>query len=146
MRSNLALLPGEQSQYSEAGPEACRAGVVVLGLRAHCWIPSCTGPWTLHPDHPLHPLQGVPGPASLSGLARYGSLGSWVVPRYYHPVYPPWYHTRYPLHRPTLSSCTTPPGHGTTGTCTYGRFGTTVGEPRGIRTHTFLRVLRVKHC
>ena len=76
------------------------------------------------------------GPLPAVAGRREGSHGGWVVPRYsppyYHPVYPPWYHTppgdlSQRMHHSTVA--------GTTGACTYDRFGDTVGEPRGIRTH-----------
>ena len=78
------------------------------------------------------PLQGLPGPAPLSVvlLPRARWLGST---RYTHPGYPPVYPsqagTQAPVRRavPHVPRC-----RGVTGTCTYGCFDTTVGEPRGI--------------
>ena len=86
-----------------------------------------------------HPLQP---PAGASGARSAGNCpcGCWTwhvgTPRITHPVYPPGYThpgTRLGPHTDDLSSCmhhTTV--RGTTGACTYGRFWSTVGEPRGI--------------
>ena len=101
-------------------------------------------PWALCMFPPLQPPAGTSGPASL----EHAPLGVGTLalggPGITHPVYPPWYH---PYTRTWDQPDTARPRHarldhgtGTPGTCTYGRFETPVGEPRGIK-HT--RVFRV---
>ena len=88
------------------------------------------------PYPPTPAPSGLPGPASLVGPLQVLTLACSVDPgittRYTHPVIPR------PVHPscPTPSSCTTPPCSVTTGTCTYDRFESPVGEPRGVEyTH-----------
>ena len=97
------------------------------------------------PVRPLHPPThsspcGASGARSAGGFAPRAvwDLGGWVpgiTPPVPTPVYPHPVPTRPAPHRPTPSSCTTPRVRGTTGTCTYDRFKTRVGEPRGTE-HT----------
>ena len=89
--------------------------------------------------HPLRPPAGAYGARfAVSGT----SPGSWVVPRYSpsctHPVYPPWYThpaRTWGLHGSHVTAGTVA---GVLGACTYGRFETPVGEPRGMRTQPVL--------
>ena len=82
----------------------------------------------------------TPGPAGLTGPLRCTwdppRAACWVVPRdpvlptrYTHPVSPPRY-TPYP---PTPLYPHTATAHYTLTACTYDRFETSVGEPRGIK-------------
>ena len=82
---------------------------------------------------PTPPLAGVPGPASLYMGPSSSSMAGY---RYYPSPYPPLSHTHpsTPPHRPPTVRRT---GWSTT------RFEVTVGEPRGMRTHTLFRVLAV---
>ena len=89
--------------------------------------------------HPASdPPPGAQGPVpcghwSAGGLsARY--RGRWVV---LHPVYPPDIPTRIPVLGPYTARCPSPrctstPVRGSPETCTYDRFETRVGEPRGV--------------
>ena len=124
---NLALLPGEQSQYSGAGPEALQ------GLEWWYWgCGRTTGPGTRTRPYP-HPLQAH---CAFRGPLRWDmpSLrGGWVVlPRYTHPSIPHPYHTRprTPHHAPLVHHTVHP------GACPYDRFEQPVGEPRGVETHS----------
>ena len=139
MRSNLALigpeaaLLGRGPRPSGAGPEGLQGlewwG---LGARANGSMGAAARPPTPAPV-------GLPGPAPLSGL-RFTVMdpGYRYVPvlptRYTHPAYPPWYRTQ--PSRTVAASCTTLSGHPRT--CTYDRFWTPEGEPRGVRTQPVL--------
>ena len=103
------------------------------------WADVQTGPRG-RPQIPTHstlpagglrgPLRWYLGPRGSGPLA----LGDLVLPtRYTHPVHPCLYPG--PVHPP--DQCTVWTMHGTTGTCTYDRFETRVGEPRGIGTHPY---------
>ena len=90
---------------------------------------------------PLQAPAGPSGPASLylEPSPSSGSLSGWV-PGIAHPGTHPYTRSQYPPgpHHPPVT-CTTPVTS-TLGTCTYDRFSTPVGEPRGSRTHPALRV------
>ena len=94
---------------------------------------------------PTPPPAGATGPAPLvPGPSPSSRLGVPVLPlpyppRYTHPVYPPG-----PVPASHGSHVTAGTVRGTRGTCTYGRFETVVGEPRGMRTHTGLALFW--HC
>ena len=92
------------------------------------------------PTPPLPCREGIPGPASLSGVPLLEQRAGWVVPgittRYTHPLYPPR-HRSHPTDR-CRTHCRARPG--TLRTCTYDRFGTVLGEPRGVRTQPRFRV------
>ena len=137
MTSNLAFCPwGSPSQRS--GPRKAHRAWSGWGGAGR----APTGPTgTLHPDHPLHtPCRGVPGPASLSGLALGLSDPARWVPgialllptRYSPPWYTPGTHVRLTVVPGTVWV--------TPGTCTYDRFWDTQGEPRGLRTQPVIRV------
>ena len=134
-----------------------RSNLAPIGRRRHCEGPVQGGPsrgptgpagWyrtrpaagtrTRPHDHPLQALQALRGPLRCHGTSL---RGCWVVPGIAlpvpHPVYPPRYTP--PSHR---TGSTADKDHWeTTRTCTYGRFGTLVGEPRGLRTHPVFRSL-----
>ena len=124
MRLNLALIgpeaafPRERSRQ-RSGPRSAAEWVVWSSERTRCTHPPTPAP------------AGLTGPASLVGLLL--AAGGWVY-RYYPPWYPPthtppWYP---PVHSPpSTARC------GALGACTYDRFGNTVGEPRGLRTHPY---------
>ena len=98
-----------------------------------------TGPHPGRPDpapHHSRPLQGLPGP--LRWVLLGSSSGSWVLGGWVlHPVYPPGYPPCIPTSTGTPTTrmswlVHTTHGPGTPRTCTYGRFWTAVGEPRGV--------------
>ena len=130
-------LPGRGPAGAPTGPWLARVG---RGLGGRTSAPS-----NARPQNPPTPAPtGLPGPASLVlGPPRAaGCLVAGYYPgpptRIPTPVYPPWYPTRYaPTSAPSPVHTA---GYGTTGTCTYDRFWTPRGEPRGIRTHPYFRV------
>ena len=83
---------------------------------------------------PLQPLQGFRArSAGIAGfLARCRRLGS--TPRITHPVYPPQY--PYPARTPSRLQCSL---H--VHSARYSGFWTSVGEPRGMRTHRYIQAL-----
>ena len=99
----------------------------------------------LPPPIPHHsrPLQGLPGPlrwgwvpqGSARAVAGCTGIALPGTHRYTHPVYPP----RYPPDPPDMHTAADRDQHEHRGACTYDRFGTRVGEPRGVRTHTLNR-------
>ena len=92
---------------------------------------------------PTLPCRGGPAPCGRWSAGTDLSASRWLgvhtpaLPtRCTHPVYPPWYppgpsHTEL-MHHTTVA--------GTPRTCTYDRFGDSVGEPRGVRTQPCFRV------
>ena len=104
-----------------------RARRVVLGPYSRRFARPC------RPPTPA-PWQGLLGSASLSAGSPRAKWAGWVTPvlptRYTHPAIPPRYHTP----PPTPLCPHTTAVHHTPTACTYDRFWTSVGEPRGVNT------------
>ena len=138
MCRNLALCPGRQGpvQGGPSRPDRAPQG----------WYRSRTGahgsqyvrlPDTTHSSPPG--ASGARSAVSGTLLEQSGTpLGST-------PVLPTLVPTQYthpgtPQAPPHVTAARVHHGHRVTGTCTYDRFQTVQGEPRGIRTHPVFRV------
>ena len=93
------------------------------------WVPDV--PWDTHPAlyPPTPALAGLPGPASLVQDLLARQLGSTrYSPPATHPVPIPHPGTTHPAPLYPHTAMV----HHTLTACTYGRFDTDVGEPRGV--------------
>ena len=118
------------SQVQGGLRETDRARRVVPGNRRRARY--VRPPLTTHSS----PCRGFRGPPSAVRGGLLEQRAGWVVPGIAppctHPVYPPCLH----LGSHSLRCPGAWHGARVAGACTYGRFWTRVGEPRGSRTHS----------
>ena len=140
MTLNLALMA--RRRHSE-GPRYREAWLARLTGPAGWYLGAVPPPSPVRPGpppHPLQPLWGFRGPlrwvahgSSSSSVAGCTGIALPIPTRYTHPVYT--HPVPYP---PRRRRCTHHDEHART--CHNTRFGTPVGEPRGVRTHPGFRV------
>ena len=143
--TNFTGLRSESRPFARGGRSCTREGLQAP-TGPGGWVQGRTGAPTVRrgrctlTTHSRPPAGVLRGPLRCQGLLS-GVGPAWLGTRYSPPVYPPGY----PPSIPTLVPYPDPytaagplPGAGTHRS--YSRFWTTVGEPRGVRTHVYFRV------